>query len=495
MSYTPASWGPKNGIDSKDYVLFMQGVGGPTDTPVSLLGHSLTSPNQNLTDALQYSETVLRNGKVRVVSRTKRAAYETSRTYTIGYPSALWTPAMERSILGGCTTDFFLKYMCPEDRQFNHADILPDATLNPAIEAEDVITTGEDTNIITFQSELQIPEKLRQWLLGFEVIYDAGGTVAYNDIAIMTEDCAGCNFVAGQGVVAAGGDGTAAAAITRTDDRFSSVTALTGAGALTDIAQALYTEGDMIIVSLLIEGTPDTGELWVSRDRGATWVQVATFVDLINAFAKVGTTIVAVGGVTGAAAKVFISEDQGNTWTAVTASAVTALTTKALLDVAVDDFFGKIYMVGEGGTVLVGRLAGSGMNVSDISVNAGGGANNVNAVAVLRPDHVVVGGAAGFAAESKDGGAEFVTLDVPGSDAIGSIAGNQYRLIIGAADKLYERSILTDNAVEEITLEYGVALAGDVTRIRMGLDGNMNQFFACTDEGEVVLGRGFYPNA
>lgn len=495
MAYTPAWWGPQNGIDSKDYVLFMQGPGGVTDAPVSLLGHSLTSPNQNLTDSLQFVETVLRNGVVRTVSRTKRAAYETSRTYTIGFPSALWTPAQERSILGGCTTDFFLYFLCPEDAIYEHVDILPQATMNPAIEAEDVVTTGEDTNIITFQSELQIPEKLRQWRLGYERIFDAAGTVAFHDIVILTEDCAGCDFVAGQGLIAVGGDGTAVPAVTKTDDRFNSNSALTGVGALTDVAQASFTDGDLVIVSVLETGTPNTGSLWVSRDRGTNWSQVAGFDAIINAFAKLGNTIIAVGETGGGAAKLFVSENQGTTFTEVTASAVTALATNGLNDVAVDRETGKIYIVADGGKMLVGRLAGSGMSVSDISANTGASTNDLNGVAVLRKNHVVIGGAAGFVAESQNAGVSFTAIDIPGSDDVGGLDGNQYRLVIGAGTKVYERSIYTKNAVAEVALENGQTLTGDITRVRMGLDNNMNQFFLVTDEGEVVLGRGFYPNA
>ncbi|APU89037.1 hypothetical protein Rctr85_008 [Virus Rctr85] len=497
MAYTPAWWGPQNGIDSKDYILHMQGAGGVSDVPVSLLGHSLTSPSQNLTDALQFVETRLRNGRVTTVSRTKRAAYETSRTYTVGFPSALWTPLMERSILGGCTTALFMMYQCPEDRIYDHVDILPDATLNPAIEAEDVITTGEDTNIITHTSELQVPEKIRQWRLGFERIYDAAGTVAYNDIALLTEDCPGCDFVAGQGVIVAGGDGTAVPDVQLTDDRFGSVTALTGLGIATDTATAVFSEGDLVLVALTESGADPDGKLYVSRDRGVSFAVVAGFTDIVNAFAKLGNTIIAIGDTGGAStgATVYLSEDQGSTWSEVTASAVTALTTQALNHVAVDPATGRIYMVADGGKMLVARLSGSTLTVSDISANTGAGINNLNAVAVLAKNHVVIGGAAGFAAESKNGGVTFAVLDVPGSDAIGGLDGNIYRLVIGAGTKLYERSLITKNAITEIVPENGQTLVGAVTRVKMGLEGNMNQFFAVTASGEVVLGRGFYPNA
>jgi hypothetical protein len=495
MSFTPNAWGPRNGIDSKDYILHMQGSGGVHTAPVNLLGHSLTSPNQNLTDPLQFVETVLRNGRVKTVSRTKRAAYETSRTYTVGFPSALWTPLMERSILGGCTTTLFLYFQCPEDAIYNHVDILPEATLNPAIEAEDVITSGEDTNVITYQSELQVPEKLRQWALGFQRVYDASGSNAYNDIVLLTEDCPGCDFVAGQGVVAVGGDGTAVPLVTNTDDRFSSVSAFVTGAAAANVATAAYSEGDMILVNTNDGGAPPVGETRVSRDRGATWTIVADLAVIIHRFVKLGNTLIAVGETGAGAAKLYISEDQAATWTEVTASAVTALTTQALLDAAVDTATGQIYIVAKGGKMLKGRLSGSSMAVADISTNTGAGTNNINAVAVLGRDHIVVGGAAGYAEESTDGGVTFKTLDVPGSDPITGLAGNIYRLIIGAGTKLYERSIITKNAVTEIVLQNGQTLAGNVTRVIMGLGDNMNQFFAVTDAGEVALGVGFYPNA
>ena len=102
-------WGPKKGIDSKDYNPFMEGTLGKTDEPQPLLGHSLTSPNQNLTDALTNTYVELRNGRIVPVTVTTRAAVETSRTYTLGFPSgALWSAAMQFAERGGCTKDFYL---------------------------------------------------------------------------------------------------------------------------------------------------------------------------------------------------------------------------------------------------------------------------------------------------------------------------------------------------------------------------------------------------
>jgi hypothetical protein len=494
MTYIPDKWGPPNGIDSKDYVLYMEHPTlGITGEPVRLLGHSLTSPGQNLTDALQYSETVLRNGKVRTVSRTKRAAYATNRTYQVGFPSALWTPAMERTVKEGCTTTFMLYFQCIDDAMYDHVDILPDSTLSPAIEAEDVVQAGDETTILTYQSDMTVPEKIRQWALGFSIVYTATGVVL-RDLAIMTEDCPGCDFVAGQGVLTVGSDGTAAPSVIKTDDRFSSVTAPTGYGVETDEAHAVFTEGDTVIVSVLKQGTPDVGELYVSRLRGSTPAKVANFTALINSFAKLGNSVIAAGETIAGAAKLFLSDDLGTTWTEVGGSVLTGMTAAGLNQVAVDKETGRAYIAADGGKLLVGRMVGSSMAISEVSGH-GASSNNILSVAVLGRNHIIVGGAAGFCAESKDGGSTWTAVDVPGSDAVAAIGGNRLRTLFGAGTALYERSVLTKNAMKAIVLQDGQSITGNITRIVMGLEDNMNQFFVVTDDGEVAVGVGFYPGA
>lgn len=494
MAFNPAWWGPKNGIDSKDYMLHMQGAT-IVDEPISLLGHSLTSPNQNLTTALQFVETVLRNGIVRTVSRTKRPAYETNRTYTVGFPSALWTPYQERVAKEGCQTNLFLFYQCPEDVKFDHVDILMDATANPAIEAEDVVTTGEDTNIITHQSEIQVPQKVREWRVGFDRIYDAG-TTSLNDLVILSLDCPGCEFTSGLELAAFGGDGTAVPNRAHTLDRFASVTALT-AGTATEIGLAAYNDGDLLVFAEADDtySAATAGKLFVSADRGATApTAVAAFTHIIKAFAKLSSSIIAVGKTTAGAGYIAISSDRAVSWSTVSGTVVASLTGKELYDVAVDDKTGYAYIVGADGTLLKARATGSTLTITDISTNHGI-ATDLLAVAVLGRNHVVIGGTGGECKESLDGGVTWRALSVPGSADITGLAGNIYRLIIGAGTVLYERSILTQNIVKAAVLNDGVTLGGAVTKIRMGLEDNFNQFFVSTAAGEVFAGVGFYPNA
>jgi len=491
---TSVKFGPRNGIDSKDYIPYMQGPDGPTSKPVSLLGHSFTAPNSNLTDAVTFTDVEIYKGQVRTVSRVKRAAYETSRTYTIGFPSSLWTPAMERANNTGCKTTFFLKYNCAEDPIYNHFDVFPDATMNPPVEAEDIVTNGDETNIITATSEIQVPKKLRGWALGYEVIYDAG-TAAINAIAFRTAECEMCSEAGALALVAVGGNGTAAPAVWSTKDRFSSVTtpALTGSTA-GDVAKAVWTRGDNIVVSTytgLSLTAATAGGLYVSVDGGATFSKISNVTDVIADIFEASGMLFAIGKNSTGSAVIWTSDNNGQSWTSVTSTALPAST--ILKSGSYDPETGRLYFVG-GTKLLVGKMIGMSLTLSDISSSLPTTVSSLNRVLVIGGGELVIGGDSGYLVTSRDSANTFIRLSV-GSANITGIAGNQYRLVVAAGNTLYERTIMTDNDFRRINLQNGQTITGNYNHVVMAPDDDFNRYAAVTTSGEVVFGKPFYPNA
>jgi hypothetical protein len=293
-----------------------------------------------------------------------------------------------------------------------------------------------------------------------------------------------------------GGDGTAVPNRAHTLDRFSGVTAL-AAGTAGDIGIGAYEDGDLVVWSEGDDAYPAaaTGKLFVSSDRGATApTAVGSFTNIIKAFAKMSNSVVGVGKTGAGAGYVAISNDRGVSWASVGGTVIAGLTGKELYDIAVDVKTGNAYIAGADGKLLKARQSGSTLTVTDISANHGI-ATDLLAVAVLAKNHLVIGGVGGTCKESLDGGVTWHTLDVPGTADVVSLAGNAFRLIIGAGSAIYERSIMTKNKIMGAVMNDGVTLGGAVTKVRMGLEDNFNQFFVTTAAGEVFAGLGFYPNA
>lgn len=494
---TITKWGPAAGVDSKDYLLMMEGDGGPTSRPQSLLGHALTSPNQNLTDALNLTDVILKNGRIQTISRPKRAAQETSRTYTIGFPSALMTPLMARVLQNPCPRTIYMKYLCPEDTQFSHAHVFPEATINPPIEAEDLVTTGDETNFITHTSEMQVAQKFTLWKLGYNKIFTEDADISLWDVVFTSDECAGCEFTPGQSMAAVGGLAGAADEEVGyvTGDRFATTTAMTLGIATGSAAVSIFADGDLVLVGFADTVDPATavsGGLKISVDGGLNFAAVSGISVPIYAVVRLNQAIVAVGGVGAGPGAAFVSTDDGATWTEVDSTALPA--SDALLDAAVDAENSRIYIVGEAGTLLTGVFTGSSLQLTDLESNLPGSPGALYAVAVFAKGHLAVGGAAGYYAESKNSGVDWSEPDVPGTALIRTIAGNEHRQVVGAGAVLYERSAALSNGLyQAVTIESGVTITGDYTKVRMGLDGDMNLFVAVTDDGEVVFGKPYHP--
>jgi hypothetical protein len=492
-------WGPPEGIDTHDLLLYLDG-----DTPVSrpqkLIGHALTNPNVDQSDALTITRVKLSGGRVKVVVITKRAPEERGRQYTINFPSGtLWSAALEAALRPGCRKTAYIRYLCPTDRKYNYSDVLPDALFDPPQPAGDLITV-DDVNPVSFTSVMRISEQFRIYELGYDLAYsDATVSLKFTSVAFLTADCPTCSDIPGLGFVVGGGDGAAAFYAKETDDRWATAPSALAVGAgVADYVNAWYNDG-----SLLIAGFADkdvitasaSGGLAVSRDGGVTWGLVAAITVPIWGITRLGDTLLAVGGTAAGAPVLYSSEDNGKSWTASTSALITG--TAAFLAVAADNDAGAAYIVGEGGLFIKVTISGSALVLSDYSANLDGAPGDLNTVCVLAQDFIAVGGAAGYYAESLDGGATSVQITVAGTDAIKRIAGNRWRTMVAALDALYDRSVLTNYEYELVALEGGAVVSGNYTdlQMRVGSGDDFNMFVAVTDAAEVVLGKSFLPNA
>ncbi len=491
----PPSWGPP--IHSHQFVLWQEGDKGPTDQPTFLQGHGLATGSPEVSEAITYTRTKLINGRLVPVMQTLRGAIEMAVAYDIGIPSALWTPVMIASYQG-CIKTFFLQYLCPDDEEFAHWIILENGALTPAIESNDLIVAEETGEAITHTSTITVERRLWGWNLAYRPVYAAGGTIVLNGVAFLGEDCPGCESNLGKGLIAVGGDATAAPTVVVTDDRFTSVTTPTVAVPL-DVAYCTYAEGPVQLVATGDAADPSlatAAEVWRSIDGGENFVVCPNIDIVVYKFVKVGDDILAIGVTTTGAAAVWIARDGGGTFVNLPSANLPA--SEALLSGAYDEGTLKVYFGGAAGTLLAGRLSSTGLNVSDITANLGGTPTTITEVVVLGKGNLVVVGAVGIVKESWDSAANWLVIPFPTTDDITCAAGNKYRLVIGADILAYERSFLTKNLIQVVTLEEGEVLTGSITDIAINepdVEGNFNRIAVVTDAGEVALGLPRYPAA
>jgi hypothetical protein len=494
MPIKPSSWGVA--LTTKDYKLHMEGDLGPTDAPQPLTGHGMTSPNQEISDPLTYADVIMKNGRQTAVIRTIRPGQVTSVTYTVTYPpKALWTPALALAQSGGrCQKDFYGIPDCISERQYRHWKIWPQALLNPPVPAGDLITSNEEDEVIAYTSELSSGEELTGWEIGANLKYTIPATKRANTVAFFTEDCVDCDTTLGLAMIVGGGDGVAAPTTLTTEDRFASVTSVSY-GAATDVVKDIYTSGD-IGVSGLYTGVSfaaaTAGKVFVSADGFATTpVEYAGITDVPARIVGDGRTVFLVGKDATGNGILWYSLDGGSSWTESTSSALP--TGSALLDASWDVETQRLYVVGEDGTLLLGTFAGSSLTLVDISANLPGSPGDIATVVAMGKNHVFVGGAAGYGAQSRDDGATFSTLTVAGSTAIVSADGTTDRLVVAAGSNLYVRDPLRENAFKVLTVEDGLSISGTYTSVRMGPNRNFNLFAAGTSGGNVVILKDFRP--
>lgn len=488
-------FGPPNGIDSMDYVLHMAPINDVTGTPENLIGHSLEAPNVNFTDSITETTVRLSNGRIIPVARVKRSPVETNRTMTIGIPSALWTPLLQRTQNNQCKSTFFLVYICPEDEIYNHWEVIPEGTLNPAVAATALITI-EDGEMITHTTDLDAPMQIRGWALGFEPIHTVAAT-QLNTVAFNNDECNGCDGLYGFEMTIGGGDGTAAPTFLTTEDRFATSTALTHSASAGDFVKSILIEGDLILTShydsLTDFAAATGGGLTRSVDRGVTNSAVSGYTHIVSKIFRAKNTLFAVGVTTGGDGVISFSDDDGITWSDVGSAAIP--TTDTIVDGAYDESTGKLYFVSAGGVLLTGRKSGSVVSLADVSSNLVGSPASLSSVAVLYAKTVIVGGASAYLAQSVDGGMTFSSITLPTTSNVSAIAGNAWRTVVGAAGALFERTAVTKGRFQAITLENGTTVSGNITDIAMAPDDDFNRFAAVTDAGQTIMGKPFYPNA
>ena len=488
----PAIWGPA--IHSHERMLWQEGANGVSDYPIALTGHGIGTGSPELSEAITYTETVRRNGRIVPVMRTLRSAIEMAVTYDFGIPAAIWTPVMASSFLG-CIKTFYLEYVCPEDSEFAHFIILERGAMTPAIEATDLIINEEAGEAVRWTTSVTVERRLWGWGLAYRPAFAAGGTIVLNGVEFIGDDCPGCEDNLGLDLFTVGGDATAAPAIVVTDDRFVSSTT-PSVGLATEVAYTTYSDGDLLLTCIGDTADPSSAtasNVYRSIDRGANFVVVPDIDIVVYDFVKAGDDILAVGVTTGGAAAIWISTDQGGTFSALTHTALPAA--EALLTGAYDEETLKVYFGSDAGTLLAGRLSVTGINLTDITANLSTPPTAINEVVYLDKNNIIVVGAAGVVEESWDGGATWTVIPFPTSDAITCADGNKYRLVMGAGILAYERSFLTKNVIKVVALEDGAALTGNITDIAMNIEGDFNRIAVCTDDGEVALGIPRYPNA
>lgn len=487
-TFTPNKWGPAR--TSKDYEIFMEGAS-CVASPVSLLEHGISDFSRELSDPVKAPVTSKVRGKIRTVNKTIRAAEITETTFKLAFPNALWTPALNMARQGGAApTDMFALYLCPAQKEYEHAYVFPGVLLDPVEFVNAFVTNDTSTELLDQTSTAHITEEKIVYAVGLSLIKTEAAAVY--DVAFNYDDCVDVSQSVFQSLIAVG----ATKGIYTSDDRFANQTAVSVAAIpVGSVISSVISDGSIRIVGyrdVAAITTAATGGVAISFDEGVSF-SLATGISVpVNALAKYNNLYIAVGGTGAGAARLFYSLD-GLSWTSLTSTALPA--SDALTSIAVDVENNVFYVVGEAGKLLSGTSTGSSILLSSLTANLPGApSGTLNAVAVLAPDFVAVGGASGYYAETHDGGVTWTQPFSGGASAITAIAGNCFRTLIGVATKVYERSVLNKQTFTVMTPQNGYTMTGNVTSIEKAL-GDDNYFVVGTDANEIMFVAPFYPNA
>jgi photosystem II stability/assembly factor-like uncharacterized protein len=497
MAFTPSFWGGTQ--TSEDYQMLTDGDS-PVSTPVDLTGHGMTSFGQELSDPLDVNVVTLERGRKRNRSKRIRQAEQQAITFTLLMGNQLWSKLLHRSrqALQGCLTTIYARRLCAPEDQYAHAFIFDEVAIDPATRVNDFIPIDGTATIAEWQADARASRELIVWSTAGYLLTDYAD--ALYAVALATEDCADCiSDDIYQVGFAVGGNGTDAGVILKTTNRFGSVSEVSNASAAGDIFTCIWTEGDVVLLGFADDASVaagTTGGTFFSTDQLSSAPTIDSGItEPIRGVTKFNGQYVAVGGTGVGAPKVYLSTD-GTNWTALSSAVLTG--TNALTGVDVDPTANRMYIVGEGGTLLKGSASGTSISLVDISANLPGAPGILNKVKVLAEDHVAVAGASGYYAESFDGGVTWTEPNVPGSTAITALAGTKYRTMVGAGTSFYERSVLSDYSFNAKALAEGSTITGDVRDIYNPVDSvqdSFNYFVAVTDDGEIVVFRPQYPNA
>lgn len=502
MVFNPPKWGGEN--TSADYQIFMKGTSAKAD-PISLEGHGMASFNQELSDPVDIRLERIERGRKVFYTKRLRSADLLAITFNLLMPAGgpLWTPALQRARASrsGCESTFYAKRLCVDNADLEHAYIWPDCAMNPPTRVQDFIPISD--NAVTpaeWQSEVRAPQEQILWNVGVYEVHD--GSVPFYAIAFRTDECAGCDDDAPYSrLVAVGGvDGANDLIVAVSDDRFATNDVVTTPAPQDHVGTSVWTDGNLCLVGFASH--PDVAN--VASTTGGTLFSAninddtpvftldADITEPVRGVAKFGQFYLAVGGTASGAAMLWYSVD-GINWTSQSSAALPG--THALTGIAVDNDEGFIYMVGENGTCLKGRVSAGAISIEALAPT-GVSTTQLNAVAVLGPDHIAVGGESGYYAESEDGGVTWTQPSVPTAGDILSIAGSDERTLVGtSAAEIFHADFLTDFGFEDYTLETGATLTNGVQGLASTPE-DFNYFAAVTAAaGEVAYGRPFYPNS
>ena len=501
LKFNKPSWGPEN--TNLDYTFLMAGET-PISKPIDLTGHTLTGLSPERSDALKLDFVERVRGQTRQRRKTIRKSEILEWTMNIGLSTGgkIWTPVMQKARLGlsGCPTDFYLIRDCPPSNEHAHAWIYIDGQIDEPEPVNDPVVASGTGDFVDEQAPVSLSKRQLMYAVGGFRRYVASAELYA--VEFFGEDCTGCSDVINANIIAVGGNGTAAMLVVRTTDRFANVTTPnTSAAATGSIGQDVHSNGDLIIIpfsnDVLAEAA--SGGVLVSSNSGTTLTAAASLPAVTPPALWGATGLPGIyyicGGNTGAQSVLYESTN-GNTWTSVSSPALPS--TKALLAIDADTEEGNIYIVGESGTMLKGTIAGGATVVS--ALTPPGSPGHLRAVKVLGTDHVAIAGANGYYAETFDGGTNWTRPIVnAGTDTIYSIAGDRFRTMMGAAEKVDMRDVISEFDYNLQTLQEGVILADNVRGMAMAEDEEgFNTFVAVTDNNsgsDVIVFEPFHPGA
>lgn len=481
LSTIPATYGPI--ITNRDYE-FLLADDTFSKPLIALDGHSLGAPDVDSSDPVSVPRMFRERGRLIQRMVYVKPMIVRTRSYEIGFPTgAFWTPLLRLTqSVSGCRRTAFARYLCPSKPCFEHFFEYPDALFDPVVEQEAIIATDDDEAGIAATATMHTTKRLQYNHLRVNEISDSTG-IANTDnirgIVFALANCENCSETDRHGTAYIfGDDGEAApAAMLRklTNGLVTSTSlagALTTAGVTSDDIVAGYADGDFAI--FLANDATDS-EILVTMDGGTTFTlgkNTATGNPIFLASILKGV-VKGLGyyWAVGAAGDVLRSQDALN-WTQATLPA--AFATHVFNAVAVDHDNGWLYVVGAtaGGAALVVRSDGEGW--TDLSSTVFNGsipaATAMNAVRVLAPDHVLIGGASGRLQEGLNVTSNPVWAQVVSNTtgAILALGGNAYRTLYITTTSVKERSVITDMMFEEVEKVSGVAYGTNLTGLDTG---------------------------
>lgn len=485
-------WGGAN--SSKQYLMEMERLDSPYIKPDELIAHSFTNFNVEQIDRVVATTVRLKRGQIVEEQVVLRPARQTAVTYTVAFGSLgeVFTPLLQRIRRGNCELNIYIKRLCNSNDQFAHFYALLGSTFNPPTFVNDLITIDDSANVATQQAEARAGDMLLCFVVGSFLVADL--TAPLYAVAVKTEQCADCDSGLFEDFYVGGGDGSGAAYLAKTSDRFSSMTTLTHGIASGNSVKALYADGDTVLGGWADDPDPATaatGGTVFSNDGGNSFALDTNLALPVNGVGFFEGRYIAVGGEGGDQAMLWYSYD-GVAWTSVVSGALPA--TKELTSISVDVVNECFYVTGAGGLLLKGTQSGDTIQLAALSP-AGVSTTYLWTVKVFGPDHIGIGGASGYYAETLDGGVTWANPAVPGSTAIKGLGGiSHLRAIVATGAALCDRTILSDNAYVVKGLQNGAAITGDYTGLASTAD-DQDYAVAITDDGEVVIMKPFAPGS